>query len=141
MDVQPYLQFDGRCEEAIEFYKQALGAEVESLMRFKDAPDQSMVSPGSSEKVMHSSFRVGNSRIMASDGYCKGKLSFQGFSLTIEAKDKSEAERLFAALGKDGTVQMPLGETFFSPCFGMVADRFGVSWMIVTQRNEQASKA
>ncbi len=134
MDVQPYLQFDGRCEEAIEFYKTALGAEVEALMRFKDSPDPRMQpGPGVEDKVMHACFRVGDSRIMASDGFCKGKPSFQGFSMTLQPKDRPEAERLFAALGKGGQVQMPLGETFFSPGFGVVADPFGVSWMIVTQ--------
>jgi len=141
MDVQPYLQFDGRCEEALEFYKKTLGAKVEALMRFKDAPDQSMVSPGSADKVMHSSFSIGHTRIMASDGYCKGSPSFQGFSLTLRPKTKAEAEKLLAALGKGGAVQMPFTETFFSPGFGMVADPFGVSWMVVTQPAEQANAA
>ena len=132
MQVQPYLQFDGRCEEAIEFYKSALGAKVEAIMRFKDGPDCMEMPQGTADKVLHSCFRIGESTIMASDGYCKGKPEFQGFSLTITAPDKSEADRLFSALGKGGAVQMPLAETFFSPRFGMVADRFGVSWMIVT---------
>ena len=142
MDVQPYLQFDGRCEEAIEFYKNSLGAEVEALLRFKDSPDpQMMPQPGVENKVMHACFRVGDSRIMASDGFCKGTPSFNGFSLTLQPKDKAEAEKLFAALVKGGEVRMPLGETFFSPGFGMVADPFGVSWMIVTQPKEQVGKA
>jgi PhnB protein len=138
MQVQPYLQFDGRCEEAIEFYKSALGAKVEAIMRFKDNPEPCMNPEGCEEKVMHSCFRIGDSRIMASDGYCKGKPDFQGFSLTLEAPDKEEADRLFKALEPGGQVQMPLAETFFSPGFGMVADRFGVSWMIVTMREDDA---
>ena len=132
MQVQPYLQFDGRCEEAIEFYKSALGAKVEAIMRFKDGPDCMEMPAGTADKVLHSCFRIGDSTIMASDGYCKGNPDFQGFSLTTQAPDKAEADRLFKALEPGGQVQMPLSETFFSPRFGMVADRFGVSWMIVT---------
>jgi len=130
MQVQPYLFFDGRCEEAIEFYRTALGAEVTALMRFKDSPDPAC-SPGAGDKVMHSALRIGDTTVMASDGQCQGQPSFQGFSLSLPVPDVAEAERLFAALGKSGQVQMPLSETFFSPRFGMVADRFGVSWMIV----------
>jgi len=129
MQVQPYLQFDGRCEEAIEFYKSALGAKVEAIMRFKDGPDCMEMPQG-----------TGDSTIMASDGYCKGKPDFQGFSLTLQAPDKAEADRLFKALEPGGQVQMPLAETFFSPRFGMVADRFGVSWMIVTLMPDEVQK-
>jgi PhnB protein len=134
MQVQPYLFFDGRCEEAVEFYKSALGAEVAMLMRFKDSPeppDPGMVPPGSGDKVMHTSFRIGDTTIMASDGRCQGQPSFQGISLSLTAADDAEAERLFAALANGGQVQMPLAKTFFSSRFGMVADRFGVPWMIV----------
>jgi PhnB protein len=134
MLVQPYLFFDGRCEEAVEFYKSALGAEVAMLMRFKDSPeppDPGMVPPGSGDKVMHTSFRIGDTTIMASDGRCQGQPSFQGISLSLTAADDAEAERLFAALANGGQVQMPLAKTFFSSRFGMVADRFGVPWMIV----------
>ena len=136
MQVQPYLFFDGRCEEAIEFYKGALGAEVEMLMRFQDSPDPpppGMVPPGSENKVMHTCFRIGDTAVMASDGRCQGQPSFQGFSLSLTAADEAAADRLFAALAEGGQVQMPLGKTFFSPRFGMVADRFGVSWMVVVQ--------
>jgi PhnB protein len=132
--VQPYLFFDGRCEEAVEFYRSALGAEVEMLMRFKDSPEPpkpGMCAPGSENKVMHASLRIGDTTIMASDGRREGKPSFQGFALSLTAADEAGAERLFAALGKGGQVQMPLAKTFFSPRFGMVADRFGVSWMIL----------
>lgn len=131
MQVLPYLFFDGRCEEALEFYRQALGAEVEMMMRFQENPEPTMTPPGSEEKVMHASFRIGDTLLMASDGNCGGKPTFQGVSLTITAADVAEAERLFAALSDGGQVQMPLAETFFSPRFGMVADRFGVSWMVI----------
>ena len=134
MQVQPYLFFDGRCEEAIEFYKKALGAKVEMLMRFKDSPEPPQpgcMPPGAENKVMHASFRIGDTAVMASDGRCLGKPSFQGFTLSLNAANDAEAERLFAALGDGGQVQMPLTKTFFSSRFGMVADRFGVSWMVV----------
>ncbi len=133
MQIQPYLFFDGRCEEAIEFYRGALGAEVTMLMRFRDSPepqDDSMLPPGAADKVMHASLRIGDATVLASDGRCQGRPSFEGFSLSLTGPDEAEAERLFAALGEGGRVQMPLGKTFFSPRFGMVADRFGVSWMI-----------
>ncbi len=134
MQVQAYLFFDGRCEEAVEFYKKALGAKVEILMRFKENPEPpqpGMVPPGSEDKIMHTCFRIGDTSVMASDGHCTGKPSFQGFSLSISAPNAAEADRLFAALADGGKVQMPLAKTFFSPRFGMVADRFGVSWMII----------
>jgi PhnB protein len=132
MQVQPYLFFDGHCEEAIEFYKKALGAEVEMLMRNKESPDKSMCVPGTENKVMHACFKIGDTAVMASDGRCTGKPSFQGFSLTLNAKDEAEADKLFNALGDGGQVQMPLAKTFFSPRFGMVADKFGVGWMVIT---------
>jgi len=134
MQVQPYLFFDGRCEEAVEFYRSALGAEVTMLMRYKDSPDApppGMVPPGSENKVMHASLRIGDATVMASDGSCNGKPSFEGFSLSLTAADAAHADRLFAALADGGQVQMPLGKTFFSPRFGMVRDRFGVSWMVI----------
>jgi PhnB protein len=130
MQVQPYLFFDGRCEEAVEFYRRAIGAEVTMLMRFKDAPEPGMSPPGGGDKVMHSSLRIGDTTVLASDGHCGGKPSFQGFSLSLTAADDAEADRLFAALGDGGQVQMPLAKTFFSSRFGMVADRFGVGWMV-----------
>jgi PhnB protein len=136
MQVQTYLFFNGRCEEAIAFYRETLGAQVEMLMRFKDSPepcDPNMLPPGSDDKVMHCSFRVGDTLLMASDGGCTQQTNFQGFSLSLNARDEAEADRLFAALGDGGQVQMPLTKTFFSPRFGMVADRFGVSWMIIVE--------
>jgi PhnB protein len=132
--VQPYLFFDGRCEEAIEFYRRSLGAEVVRLSRFKDCPEPSKpgcTAPGSENKIMHASLRIGNITVMASDGRCTGKPSFQGFALSLTVPTEAEAERLFAALTDGGQVQMPLAKTFFSARFGMVADRFGVSWMVL----------
>lgn len=131
MQIQPYLFFDGRCEEAVEFYKKAVGAKVDMLMRFKQAPDQSMISPGSAEKVMHGSIKIGNSTVLVSDGRNTGKPNFQGFSLTIYAKDGAEADKLFGALGEGGEVRMPMDKTFFARRFGMLADKFGVGWMII----------
>jgi PhnB protein len=133
MQVQPYLFFDGRCEEAVEFYKSKLGAKVEMLMRFRENPEPAANPPGSDDKVMHACLRIGDTAVMASDGNCAGKPSFQGFSLSLTAKDEPEARRLFAALGEGGQVQMPFAQTFFSPGFGMVADRFGVSWMVIVE--------
>jgi PhnB protein len=133
MQVQPYLFFDGRCEEALEFYSRALGAEVIMLMRFKDNPEPAapgMVPPGSENKVMHARFRVGDSTVLASDGRCEGRTDFQGFSLSLTVANDAEADRLFAALADGGQVRMPLTKTFFSSRFGMLADRFGVAWMI-----------
>jgi PhnB protein len=129
--IQPYLIFNGRCEEAIEFYRQAVGAEVTMLLRFKEAPDQSMCPPGSENKVMHASLNVGDSVILASDGgQCTGQAAFSGFSLSLTVKDVADANRFFAALADGGKVQMPQAKTFFSPSFGMVIDRFGMSWMV-----------
>ena len=133
MQVQPYLFFEGRCEEAVEFYRSALGAEVTMLMRFKDSPDPAMISPGTEDKVMHASLRIGQTTVLASDGRCEGRPTFQGFSLSLTVPSETEADRLFASLGDGGQVQMPLTRTFFSPRFGMVADRFGVSWMIYVE--------
>jgi|SRR5919108_3949358 PhnB protein len=136
--VQPYLFFDGCCEEALEYYRKTLGAQVEALMRFKDSPDPGMCAPGAGDKVMHASFRIGETTLMASDGQCKGRPSFDGFSLSLTVPDAAEAERLFAALADGGQVQMPLAKTFFSPRFGMLADRFGVSWMIYVAPSRQS---
>lgn len=132
MPVQPYLFFDGRCEEAVDFYREALGAEIEMLMRYKEAPDPP--APGTREgyedKVMHANLRIGDSSVLMSDD-CMGHPRFEGFALTLTAADAEEAARTFAALADGGTVAMPLGKTFFSPAFGMLADRFGVRWMVI----------
>jgi len=132
--VEPYLFFDGRCEEAIEFYRRALGAQVDLLMRFKyspEPPQPGCVPPGCENKVMHANLRIGENMLMASDGRCTGKPNFEGFALSLRVPTEAEADRLFAALADGGQVQMPLAKTFFSPRFGMVADRFGVSWMVI----------
>jgi PhnB protein len=141
MQVQPYLFFDGRCEEALDFYKKAVGAQVEMLMRFKEAPPNPNADPNACggampgpDKVMHCSFKVGDTSIMASDGNCMGHPDFKGFSLTINAKDDAEAKRLFGALSDGGQVQMPMAETFFATSFGMVADKFGVGWMVIAAK-------
>ena len=134
MQVEPYLFFDGRCEEALEFYKEAVGAKVGMLMRFADAPDKSMMTPGTENKVMHAQMQIGAAKVLASDGRCKGAPSFQGFALTISAKDEAEAGKLFGALGAGGQVTMPLTKTFFSPSFGMLTDKFGVGWIVLVAR-------
>jgi PhnB protein len=136
MQVEPYLFFEGRCEEALEFYKKALKAEVTMLLRFKEAPDPpppGMLPPGSENKIMHASFTVAGATVMASDGRCSGQPSFKGISLSLTLQSEAEADRIFAALAEGGKVDMPLGKTFWSPRFGMVTDRFGVSWMINVQ--------
>ncbi len=137
MFIQPYLFFDGRCEEAIEFYTKALSAKVEMLMRFKDSPappDKEGCTPGDENKVMHACFRIGDSAIMASDGRCQGTPKFEGVALSISAATADEAEKAFAALSAGGQVQMPMEKTFFSERFGMVADKFGVSWMVLVAK-------
>jgi PhnB protein len=140
--IQPYLFFEGRCEEAIELYKGALGAEVEMLMRMKESPEPhppGALPPGSENKVMHAALRIGDATVLLSDGRCQGRAPFEGFSLALGARDDAEAERWFAALSEGGTVRQPLITTFFSSRFGMLADRFGVPWMIlVTPADAQA---
>jgi PhnB protein len=131
MNVEAYLFFEGRTEEALQFYQQKLGAKVDAVIRYKDNPEPKYNPPNSDEKVMHSLFRIGDTKVMASDGNCAGKASFQGFALTINAASPAEAEQRFNALAEGGKVQMPLSETFFAQSFGMVADRFGVSWMVM----------
>jgi PhnB protein len=131
--IQPYLFFNGRCEEALDFYQRTLGAEVKFMMRYKDSPEPmppGSVPQGLEDKVMHVSFEVRGSPLMASDGDCSGTPEFKGFSLSLTGSDVNDAQRLFAALADGGTVTMPLAKTFWAPLFGMVTDRFGVSWMI-----------
>ena len=132
MAIEPYLFFNGRCEDAIEFYKKALGAEVLMLLRYKESPEPpppGMVPPGWENKIMHTSLRIGNTTVMASDG-CSEEANFQEFSLSLSVANEAEAEHAFTALSDGGQVRMPLTETFWSPRFGMVADRFGVGWMV-----------
>jgi PhnB protein len=136
MHVQPYLFFNGRCEEAIEFYKQTLGAKVEMLMRFSESPEKSnMPVQPNPNAVMHSCFKIGDTAIMASDGCSDGTAAeFKGFSLSLSAKDEADARRLFAALSEGGQVHQPLVKTFFSPAFGMVQDKFGMGWMVIVEQ-------
>jgi PhnB protein len=133
--VQPYLNFDGRCEEALEFYKSAIGAKVELMMRCKEAPLEpgQKLSPGSEDKILHVAFIVGDSLLMASDGYVKNAPVFKGFSLSITARDAAHAKSMFDALSAGGKVTLPLQATFYSPCFGMLEDKFGVAWMVIVQ--------
>jgi PhnB protein len=133
MQVQPYLFFDGRCDDAIEFYKKTLGAEVGMLMRWKDSPDKAMCSPGNENKVMHASLTIGETRVMASDGRNTGNPKFDGFALSVNAKDDADADELFNGLSAGGNIIMPLGKTFFSPRFGMTQDKFGVNWMVIVE--------
>jgi PhnB protein len=135
MHVQPYLHFYGRCEEAVEFYRTALGAAAIELLRFKDAPDPippGALPPGFEDKIMHGTFRLGDTTVMVSDGGRDSSAGFQGFSLAITVPTEAEADRVFGRLAEGGHVGMPLGRTFWSPRFGIVTDRFGVSWMINT---------
>jgi len=134
MNVQPYLSFEGRAQEAIDFYKGAVGAEVDMVMRFKDAPPEMQMSPDSKEKIMHCAFRIGDTQVLASDGRCTGKASFSGIALTLNAANNTEAEKLFGALSKGGQVTMPMSETFFAHRFGMCSDKFGVGWMVIAPK-------
>lgn len=131
--VQAYLFFNGTCEQAVEFYRKALGAEVEMMMRFKESPEAhqpGMVPPGFEDKIMHTTFRIGETRLMASDGCSADKPGFEGFSLSLSVAGEAEADRVFKSLAEGGQIKMPLTKTFWSPRFGMVTDRFGVDWMI-----------
>jgi PhnB protein len=135
MQIQPYLFFDGRCEEAVSFYRDALGAEVVMLLRYSDAPQGEADCPGGTpppaEKVMHAALRIGQTQVMASDGFATGRPEFKGVSLSLTADDDAQARRLFDALAAGGQVQQPLGPSFFASSFGMVTDRFGVAWMVI----------
>lgn len=134
MQIDAYLFFEGQAEAALEFYKKALGAEITHIVRYKDSPEPpppGMVPPGSENKIMHSALRIGDRTLMASDGNCSGKANFQSFSLSLSLNSEEETKKIFSALGDGGNVGMPLGKTFFSPCFGMVTDRFGVGWMVM----------
>lgn len=133
MLVQPYLFFDGRAEEAIDFYRQALGAETVMLMRYGDSPEGGSCPDGSqppADKVMHATLQVGQTQLMLSDGFCQGRPEFKGVSMSLTADDDAQARRLFDALADGGKVEMPMESTFFASSFGMLADRFGVSWMV-----------
>jgi len=132
--VESYLFFEGYCEEAIEFYRRAVGAEVEMMMRYKESPEPpnpACQPPGCENKIMHANLKIAGSNLMMSDGRCSGRTNFQGFSLSLSAPTEAEAEKLFKALSEGGHVVMPLAKTFYSPKFGMVTDRFGLMWMVI----------
>jgi len=134
MFIQSYLFFEGRCEEALAFYRRVLGAEVSAMLRYKDnpaGPAPAGLPAGSEDKIMHASFRVGETELLASDGMCSGQTRFQGQSLCLNVDTEADARRFFSALAEEGDVRMPLEKTFFSPCFGMLADRYGLGWMIL----------
>lgn len=134
MTIQPCLNFEGRCEEALDFYRHALGAEVTALLRYEDGPpvaEDAPLAPGFGAKVLHASFRVGGTTVVANDGRCTGRPAFDGFSLQIAAPDGVGAGRIFAALGDGGRVRLPAVRTSLTPVFGVVTDRFGVSWTVV----------
>jgi PhnB protein len=134
MQIQPYLFFEGRAEEAIEFYKKAIGAKVEMMMRNKESPDKpppGMLPSGSENKIMHAALKIGDAQLMLSDGRCSGKPSFKGVSVSLSVTNEKDAERFFKGLSEGGQVHVPLAKTFFSPRFGMLADKFGVSWMVM----------
>jgi PhnB protein len=137
MNVQPYMSFEGNAQEAIDFYKSAIGAQVKMVMHFKDAPPEmkAQMSPGTMDKVMHACITIGDSDVFLTDGRCGGKANFSGITLTLNATSDGEAEKLFAALGKGGQVEMPMAETFFATRFGTVADKFGVHWMVLNPKN------
>jgi PhnB protein len=144
MQVQPYLMFNGRCQEAVDLYRVVLGAEVEMLMRFSEAPDQpppGVVPPDWGDKIMHCCLKIGDTRVMASDGCASEGFDFKGISLSASVTDAAEADRVFAALAAGGKVTMPLGQTFFSPRFGMLVDRFGLAWMVIVPQENAAMAA
>ncbi len=131
MKVQPYITFGGRCEEALEFYKKSIGAEVTGLMRWRENSDAAMKGPpGYEEKVMNAAFRIGETQLMADDGMGETTAEFKGMTLAIEVADDAEAKRVFTALGVGGKVTMPLAKTFWTSSFGMLTDKFGVPWMV-----------
>src|SRR5689334_12445818 len=133
MNVTPYLNFDGRCEEALNFYKKAVGAEVGMLMRYKESPEQCPGEQPPMDKIMHAAFRIGDTTVMASDCHAKGKPAFQGISLSINARDDAQANKLFGALSDGGHVAVPISRTFFASSFAVVTDQFGVTWMIIVE--------
>lgn len=134
MNVQAYLSFEGRTQEAIDFYKGALGAQVDVILHFRDAPPEMQANMPNKDKVMHAAFRIGDTQIMASDGQCSGKAVFSGVTLTLNAASNGEAEKMFKALGQGGKVGMAMSETFFAHRFGTVTDKFGVNWMVLNPK-------
>jgi len=144
MLVQPYLMFGGRCQEAVDFYRDVLGAEVQMLMRFKESPEPpppGMVPANWDDKVMHACLKIGDTQVMASDGCHSSGTDFKGFSMSLTVANEAEADAKFAALCDRGQVTMPLGKTFFARRFGMAVDRFGISWMVIVPAEAVARAA
>ena len=140
MNVQTTLNFYGRTEEAVEFYRRAIGAEILFMMRFRDCPDRSLMRPGMEEKIFHATFRIGSTEIMASDCGCErppAKSTFAGFTFALRVETPEKAERFFAALSDGGQVQIPLLKNFFAERYGIVIDRFGISWKIMVASKTQ----
>ena len=136
MVIQPYLFFEGRCEEALDFYSKALGAKIEMKMRYSESPEgcPKGMPAGSEKKIMHAAFKLGRDLIMASDGMNSGNPAFNGITLSISVDDEAGVKKYFDALAQGGKVVAPLTKTFFSPSFGMVADKFGVPWMVLVNK-------
>ena len=133
MSITPYLFFAGRCEEALNFYRESIGAQVDMVMRYRESPDPippDRLQAGFENKIMHTSFRVGQTTVMASDG-CDDQSKFDGFRLALSVANEAEAHQAFNALANEGSIMMPLVRTFWSPCFGMLTDKFNVSWMVM----------
>jgi len=130
MQVQPYLDFGGRFDEAMAFYGKALGAKVTFVMRYKDAPPEQPLDEAWKEKVMHANIQIGDNQIMASDGRQGQTPAFSGFSLSVGAVSEAEGARIFKDLSEGGQVIMPYQKTFWAAGFGMLVDRFGMSWMV-----------
>jgi PhnB protein len=131
MQVQPYLDFDGRCDEALAFYERAVGAVSAGIMRWRESPEADKTPPGAGDKILHAEFRIGETLLFASDGHCQNRPSFNGIMLTITVSSEGEADRVFGGLSDGGEILMPMGKTFFSPRFGMTKDRFGVTWIVL----------
>ncbi len=132
-NVEPYLFFGGRCEQALEFYRTAAGAQIGMIMRFNESPEPmpaGMLQAGFEKKIMHCNFRIGDTTLMASDGM-NDKSVFSGFSLALNVSTEADADRVFAGLSDGGKIKMPLAKTFWSPRYGMLTDRFGVDWMVI----------
>jgi PhnB protein len=141
MKIEPYLYLNGQAEEALAFYERALGARVEMKMRFRESPDpvpESRLPAGFENKIMHASFLIGDARVMLSDGGCLTGQAIGGFSLALQYRSEAEARRAFEALAEGGRIDMPIGPTFWSPCFGMVTDRFGIQWMTTVLAQPQS---
>jgi PhnB protein len=130
MQLNPYLTFNGQCEEAFRFYEKVLGGKIEAMMPHEGSPMEQHVPPKWRSKIMHARLRLGDEVLMGSDAPPDRYQPMQGFSVTLGIQDPAEAERVFHALSERGTVQMPIEKTFWALRFGMLVDQFGTPWMI-----------